>query len=63
MGNKKTPRIFKHKLQADKHFSHFSFFKAINKEERSGGTVDGAQKLQITNLVWLFCLQAGCWIP
>ena len=42
MGNKKPPRIFKRKLQADKHFS-FSFFKAINKEERSGRTVDGAQ--------------------
>jgi hypothetical protein len=44
MGNKKPPRIFKRELQADKHLS-FLFFKAIYKEERSGGTVDGAQKL------------------
>jgi hypothetical protein len=58
MDNKKPPRIFKRKLQADKYFS-FSFFQAINKVGRSGGTVDGAQELQITNLVGCFgCKQA-----
>ena len=33
------------------------------KEERSGGTVDWPPKLMITNLVGLFGLPAGCWIP
>ena len=41
----------------------FSTEQSLSKEYWSRGTVDWAQKLQTTNLVGLFCLQAGCWIP
>lgn len=35
----------------------------ISKEEQSQGAVDWPQKHQTTNLVGLFRLPAGCWIP
>ena len=41
---------------------HISIFLEI-KEKQSGGTVDWPSKRQTTNLVGLFWLPAGCWIP
>ena len=36
---------------------------SVIKEERNGETVDRPPKHQTTNLVELFWLPAGCWIP
>ena len=44
-------------------FSKTSARSVEGKEERSGGTVDWPPKLQTNNLVGLFWLPAGCWIP
>ena len=43
-------------------FAYTLLFISKNKDERSRGTLDEAQKLQTTKLVRLFWMQAGRWI-